>query len=613
MARVGLAETDLGPTHATIARPRGAGPSSLGPLPRLDLIDATHADGELIARGELGRGGMGVVHLADQRSLGREVAVKVARSGEPEALRALVREARVMGALEHPSLVPVHALGLSADGAPLLVMKRIEGVAWRELLRAADHPAWANLLIGHGDRLRAHVDILSQLCRALAFAHAHGVVHRDLKPENVMIGRFGEVVLLDWGVALRLSERADEPEGIVGTPGYLAPEMVRADPTLVDARTDVYLLGATLYEILSGRMPHEAPSALAALASALVGDVSPLPDTAPAELSALVMRAMMTERDARLPSAEAFREGLAHFLASRDADALAAEASAALERARAAIVKDGATSADGLRALVEARFGLASALRMRPGDVAIRRTLDEAVRAMIEREIALRSAASARGLLAELSSADLAIEARIAALDRAIEIERADATARDTARREAASQAAVRPLMITILCLWASGQSLGWWFFWHREDTAGGFPVRTAIALDLIAVVLAALLMWSFRRRLFATAGTRRLTMTYSAWGWSLVLSDLVSYSMGATVAEAGAHSMFASACVTALAAVEMPLLWLSAAGHAIAIPLIETSPSLSTAIVMTTMMFDLVWFFLAFRRHAARTAVTGS
>jgi serine/threonine-protein kinase len=223
---------------------------------------------------------MGVVHLAEQRSLEREVAVKVSTTTEPSIIGALVREARIMGALEHPNLVPVHALGADAEGAPMLVMKRVDGVTWRELLDDDAHEAWTPLLAGHGDKLRAQVDILIQVCRALAFAHARGVIHRDLKPENVMIGRFGEVYVLDWGAALRLSERASEPAALVGTPGYLAPEMARADPTLVDVRTDVYLIGATLYEVLARRMPHDAPTAVAALVKALSGEVPDVPPSA---------------------------------------------------------------------------------------------------------------------------------------------------------------------------------------------------------------------------------------------------------------------------------------------------------------------------------------------
>ncbi len=318
LAQLGLAETALGPASATIARRPSVGGAE-PPLPAL-LVDGAGAD--LATRGELGRGGMGVVRLADQHSLSRSVALKTSLSLDAAVVAALVREARIMGSLEHPNLVPVHALGIDPSGAPVLVMKRIEGVSWRALLADPAHEGWRSLLVGHDDRLRASVEVLSQVCRALAFAHDRGVVHRDLKPDNVMIGRFGEVYLLDWGVALRLAERDAEPRSIVGTPAYMAPEMARGVPALVEARTDVYLLGATLYEVLVGHPPHAAPTPLAALVSALLGEVPPVPDETPADLALLVRRAMAPAPADRVAGADAFLEDLRRFLASREAEAI---------------------------------------------------------------------------------------------------------------------------------------------------------------------------------------------------------------------------------------------------------------------------------------------------
>ena len=120
-------------------------------------MDLALLDGDLVMRAELGRGGMGVVRVAEQRSLQREVAVKTATSNAVSIAGALVREAQIMGGLEHPNVVPVHALGVDAQGAPVLVMKRVEGVSWRALLGDDGHKAWEPLLAGHGDRLRGHL------------------------------------------------------------------------------------------------------------------------------------------------------------------------------------------------------------------------------------------------------------------------------------------------------------------------------------------------------------------------------------------------------------------------------------------------------------------------
>src|SRR5262249_2783401 len=160
-----------------------------------------------------------------------------------EALGGLLTEAVITGSLEHPSIVPVHALGCDDAGRPVLVMKRIEGVCWRGMARDEHPPGWAAIDAAGGGRRTAHVANLMAVCNAMHFAHRRGVVHRDLKPGNVMIGSYGEVYVVDWGIAARI-EAGPSPVALVGTPAYMAPEMVWGEAHRVDARTDVYLLGA---------------------------------------------------------------------------------------------------------------------------------------------------------------------------------------------------------------------------------------------------------------------------------------------------------------------------------------------------------------------------------
>jgi len=227
----------------------------------------------------LGRGGMGVVFAARDRVLHRDVAIKVLNEiGSQAAAEHLLSEARILGRLEHPGIVPVHDAGTSADGRVFYVMKLVRGH------RIDTNVAWRTL----NERL----DFFLRLCDAVAFAHSHGIVHRDLKPQNVMLGPFGQVQVMDWGVAKFVGVMPERAE-VVGTPGYMAPEQERDAPS-VDFRADVYALGV----ILEAMLPDAAPKPLVAIARharaaqvdqryenvrALVRDVGRFRDGAPVE------------------------------------------------------------------------------------------------------------------------------------------------------------------------------------------------------------------------------------------------------------------------------------------------------------------------------------------
>ncbi len=219
----------------------------------------------------IGRGGMGEVLAAHDRRIGRDVAVKRMRDPLPDAhaTQRFLREARIQGRLDHPAIVPVHELGIDEAGRPFFTMKRLAG---RTL---ADHLANKESI---QPLLRAFVDV----CLAIELAHEHGVVHRDLKPSNIMLGDYGEVYVLDWGIARVIAEEErldsggdidtlDERTGtgtMLGTPGYMSPEQVRGEP--VDSASDLYALGAILFEILAGEPLHArgTPGIATTLASA---------------------------------------------------------------------------------------------------------------------------------------------------------------------------------------------------------------------------------------------------------------------------------------------------------------------------------------------------------
>ena len=206
----------------------------------------------------IGQGGMGTVYRAGDLALDREVALKVLRAELTgrDWIRRIEREARILARLDHPGVVPVHDVGTLADGRVYYVMKLVRGQRLDEYARTASL----------SEALRAFL----RVCETIAFAHAHGVVHRDLKPANIMVGAFGEILVLDWGIARVSGGGADPadpvpsleppaspgdtaPGTVLGTPGFMAPEQALGAVHLVDERTDVYALGAILREAVTGR------------------------------------------------------------------------------------------------------------------------------------------------------------------------------------------------------------------------------------------------------------------------------------------------------------------------------------------------------------------------
>jgi serine/threonine-protein kinase len=217
----------------------------------IDRLRDAAAWPELDARYEItgvaGHGGMGTVYLARDRVLEREVAVKVLDIADQKGSRAarLQREAHILARLDHPGIVPIHDAGTLPDGRAFYVMKLVRGQGLDELA-TSDAP------------LQHRLTVFARILDAVAFAHAHGVVHRDLKPENVMVGAFGEVYVMDWGVAQ--DSTAEHELAVVGTPGFMPPEQQSA--ARVDARADIFALGALLMHLAG----PSAPRALTAIA-----------------------------------------------------------------------------------------------------------------------------------------------------------------------------------------------------------------------------------------------------------------------------------------------------------------------------------------------------------
>jgi serine/threonine protein kinase len=291
---------------------------------------------------KLGSGGMGTVYLAQDVDLGRKVAVKVMNISDSTGSLAsrMMREARIVALLEHPSIVPIHDVGALEDGRVYYAMKLVQGKRLDEFAAGAD---------SRSDLLR----VFQKVCEAVAFAHARGVIHRDLKPENIMVGSFGEVLVMDWGVAKVLGEGPlDSPDRlkahriehraiddtdlvttlplassresgdtssgmVIGTPAYMAPEQAMGKTELLDQRSDVYALGAVLYFLLAGRAPFESTPMEEAVEGATRGR-APRPrqinSRIPRAIEAVCLKAMSEHREDRYASAEEVAGDVVRFL-----------------------------------------------------------------------------------------------------------------------------------------------------------------------------------------------------------------------------------------------------------------------------------------------------------
>lgn len=296
---------------------------------------------------KLGEGGMGVVHQARDRNLGREVALKTVPPARMDPMRVsrFVAEARITAQLEHPGIVPVHDLFVSPEGDVYYTMKRVQGRSLEDVLDdlRAEEPS-ARDRYPLPTLLRAFVTA----CQAVAYAHTRRVIHRDLKPANIMLGDFGEVLLMDWGVARILDDAPEELQEIlsdgvnlqatadgalVGSPAYMAPEALRGRQSEVGPRSDVYSLGVMLYEILTITRPHRASNVARLMYLATTEDPEPPGQRAPhrdvpTELGAIAMKALARDRATRYADAGELVAALRNFLEGvgprREADRLVA-------------------------------------------------------------------------------------------------------------------------------------------------------------------------------------------------------------------------------------------------------------------------------------------------
>ncbi len=319
-----------GPSEHDLSTPRL--PPSTEQLPHvLNALPATRYE----VRSLLGHGGQGDVREIYDRSLQRVVALKVLReefATQPHSRRSFLREACLTAQLSHPSIVPIYDVGELASGAPCYTMKRIRGRSLRDVMQARRRgEAWAEEFTR-----RRLLEILVQVAHAVGYAHHRGVIHRDLKPANLMVGDYGEVLVVDWGIARLMRSLSREPDEnavvldptheptsrgtIKGTPAYMAPEQARADLKMVGPWSDVHALGLILYEVLLGE-PARSPGAADDVVAQARTPITRSPETRrleedipaeaiPEELNQMCMKCLTLEPHLRYHDGEAFAKAL---------------------------------------------------------------------------------------------------------------------------------------------------------------------------------------------------------------------------------------------------------------------------------------------------------------
>ena len=546
-------DTPENPSRTIRRAPAGEGSETSHALARL----AEHAGNlahELEIEGVIGLGGMGVVHRARQRALDRVVAVKSVRPDAPQrsGTRMLLQEAWAAAALEHPNVVPVYDLLVDEERRPRVVLRKIEGRTWTELI--AD-PERVRSTFGVRDLLAWHLGVLMSVCNAVHYAHSRGILHRDLKPDNVMVGAFGEVYVLDWGLAVRFSGGDDgrlplshEERLVVGTPRFMAPEMARGEGRALGPHSDVYLLGAMLYMVLTGEAPHPGEEVKATLAA--IPHFQPrLPPSTPPRLAQLVTRALAADPAARPASAEVLRQEVQAWLEERNVDALVEEAVGRLSEMRRVLDAPEINRQKLYHSFGAARFGFQAALRAGPDHTLAAGGLAEAVSTMARYELAQGDPRAAAILIDELVDPPEDLVAKRAAVLAADDARAARAAIAQKDQDPTIGQR-TRIFVMSVASLFWSGILLT---LWWRAETITYSQLRNG---HILVVAACAGLVWWARDSLGRTALNRQVAALLVGVPTVVLFRMLAAPMMGLSLVQGFTIDLLFFSAICGLAAI---------------------------------------------------------
>ena len=348
----------------------------------------------------IGAGGMGVVHKAVQTSLQRDIAIKRLKAGQPEELgqAMLLREALLLGRLEHPAVPPVHLLGHDQDGNPVIAMRKIGGQPWSQQIGEIERDE--DGYIADRGELSRHLHIFVTVANATAFAHSRGIIHRDIKPANVMVDDYGEVYLIDWGLALELQD-ACTLTCFAGTPAYAAPEMVTPGAPL-SAQTDIYLLGATLHELLTGKARHQGSGVHEVIEQASISETYSYSRGIPRMLAMACNRATAADPADRFPDSVSLIDEVEQFVQHVEAINIADDAQGILDQLRV-LTADPSADAGVVEELgIRCRYALSRAVAAWPDNLQSRSNYLDCLVLLADHALSRHNIAATRVLLEEL-------------------------------------------------------------------------------------------------------------------------------------------------------------------------------------------------------------------